>query len=395
MNRDYAPESDWSAPGRGAGRARPTIWSDHGAFDPTAIPARPWVIPGLLLRGTVTLLTGAGASGKSSVTTSLAVAGAAGAPIGRFRPAAPFRTLIFNAEEDRDEQRRRIAAAATALGVAIDRAAEAITRAGPAETALLFEVLTDRGTVQATRAFAALCDLVAEVKPDVIALDPLVELHSADENANVALRAVVARLRTVAQVANAAVFVIHHARKGGQAGDQDSARGASAIASAARLHVTATRMTRDEAVTFWLPESHARHFLRLDVGKSNYAAAWEADWFELRPIEIGNGDAVVAVVPWIPPAPTTDVVSQAKAEAALRGGWNGEPCSRSPNSSAFYGHALDAVGLPRAAHGALLNALIAAGTARERAWRDPGVRKVFKRLWVAGSAFDGWIDADS
>ncbi len=387
---------DWpgSPPARRA--SAPPIWIDTGPFDPATIPARPWIIPGLLLRGTVTLMTGPGASGKSSVATAVAVAGSVGAAFGRFEPRAPFTTLVFNAEEGHDEQRRRIAAAAFALNVPIGAAAQAIVRAGPTETALLFEVLAERGAVRATPAYHALHGLIAERRPDLVVLDPLTEMHVSDENDNTALRAVVARLRGLAQAQNAALLLVHHARKNAAAGDQDGARGASAIASAARLHLTCTRMSREEAAAFALPEGHARHFIRLDSGKSNYAAPWEADWHELRPIELPNGDVVAAAVPWTPPAaPHNDADAQAKAEAALRDGWGGEPCSRSPNAAAYFGHAVSAAGLPRAAHAGVLAALIAANRVRERAWRDAGTRRVFRRLHAPGNRFEGWIGTDT
>jgi hypothetical protein len=374
------------------GAARePALWADAAAFDPATIPARPWVATGLALRGAVTLLTGPGAAAKTTITINWAVALALALRLGRFRPVAAGRTLILNAEDDRDELRRRLAAACIAQNVSIAEAASAIVRVGPALAATLLEVHPDTGTLRTTTAWTELGRLIAEHRPDMVVLDPLVELHSAEENDNVRLRAVVARLRALAQLHNCAVVLVHHGRKGAVAGDQDGARGASSIASASRLHITATPMTAEEAETFGLPAAHRRSFVRLDVGKANAAPAWEADWVELRSIDLPNGDAVAAAVPWSPVKPAADTAALATAAAAIARGWGGEPCSESPNSAAYFGHALDAAGIGRALHRDVLAALKADGTVAVRAWRDPGARKTFRRLQAVGSAFDGWV----
>ena len=81
------------ASGTSAAPRPPAIWADAGRFDPAAIPRRRWIVPGLLLRGAVTLATGAGASGKSTVATAVAITGAVGTPLGRFKPANPFKAI--------------------------------------------------------------------------------------------------------------------------------------------------------------------------------------------------------------------------------------------------------------------------------------------------------------
>ena len=149
---------------------------------------------------------------------------------------------------------------------------------------------------------------VAEFCPDVLMLDPFVELHVAEENDNTAVRAVMARLRSMAIKHNMAVVILHHARKGtGEAGDMDSLRGASSIVGAARVVLTVNTMTTQEAESFGLAPERRRNYFRLDGAKNNYAPIEEAEWFERVEIQLdngedgGSGDLVAVAWPWHPP----------------------------------------------------------------------------------------------
>jgi hypothetical protein len=134
--------------------------------------------------------------------------------------------------------------------------------------------------------------------------DPLAELHDADENDNVALRAVVAAFRTLAVEFDMAVVLLHHTRKGPvAAGDPDSARGASSIIGAARIVMTLAPMSEEDAKGFGLPSSRKARsqYVRLDAAKQNYAAIGDAAWYEKAVVILANGEAVAAAAPWTPP----------------------------------------------------------------------------------------------
>jgi hypothetical protein len=138
-------------------------------------------------------------------------------------------------------------------------------------------------------------NVVDEFKPDVLMLDPFVELHSAEENDNTAVRAVLARLRAMAVAHDMSTAILHHARKGGgdrrggDAGDPDSLRGASAIVGAARIVLTANIMTEGEADAFGIGEDKRRSYFRLDSAKNNYAPIEAAEWFERQEFLLPNG----------------------------------------------------------------------------------------------------------
>ncbi len=284
-------------PGAGALWCRSDDWAEAD------IPERPWIAHGYLLRGSVTVAAGAGGAGKSSLMVGWAVAAALGAPFGRFRPKAPCRVLTYNVEDDDDEQRRRFSAALRPFGRSPRDLAGRVFRCGPHDVGTLIERDPQTGEAVSSEAFARLEAIVGETKPDVVMLDPMVELHGEDENDNVALRRVVAVFRAFAAKHGCAVILIHHSRKGAVAGDAEGIRGAGAIVGAARVALTVATMTEDEAAQLNIPPDLRRSFFRVDSAKGNYARAGEAAWHELVEHELDNGDLVAAAVPWQPRAP--------------------------------------------------------------------------------------------
>lgn len=370
--------------------AESPLWVDADDFDPQDVPRRPWLVPGYLMRGAVSLLSGAGSAGKSSIVIAWAVHGSLGFPFGRFQPADPTKWLIYNTEDDRDEQRRRITATLTHLNRHPEDLAGRVIRCGPNKVGTLIEVDANAGTIRFTAAWHQLMDLIDAHKPDVVVLDPLVELHTAEENDNTMLRAVVAHFRAMAQAKKIAVLLLHHARKGALAGDMDGARGASSIVGAARIHLTVATMTREEAQELGQPAEHRRLFFRVDGAKQNYAPVQEADWHELRPVEMPSGEMVAAALPWQPPNATLTADMLIIAARALARGFDGVPCSEGTRSPEYYRLAFERDGIPRPLHKAVLDTLKADGAARIVRWYDPDTRKKRDRIWVRGNEFQGW-----
>lgn len=297
-------------PRMGSGSAKPAIWAQSGAWDEQAIPQRAWLARGYLLRGSVSVLAGVGSAGKSSLCVAQAVALALGARYGRFIPAdlpdgemlgAPRRkVLLYNVEDDDDEQRRRLSAALRQFGASPADIAGHVIRCGPASIGTLLEREAFSGAVGYTEAWHALERLLVQEKPDLVVLDPLVELHTAEENDNTALRSVIAHLRGIAQRHGCAVMLVHHTRKGAEAGDMEGIRGAGSIVGAARVALTCAPMSAADADSLGIPSDLRRRFFRVDNAKANYSPCGEAAWHELAEYELDNGDYVAAAVPWSP-----------------------------------------------------------------------------------------------
>jgi RecA-family ATPase len=91
-------------------------WADLEAWDEADLKPRPWIARGYFIRGAVTTMIGPGGISKSSLALSYAVAMALAVPFQDFRTDGRFRSVIYNSEDDREEQRRRLTAIVTSFG---------------------------------------------------------------------------------------------------------------------------------------------------------------------------------------------------------------------------------------------------------------------------------------
>lgn len=308
------------------------LWIDTDDWNEADIPRRPWVAPGYALRGAVTLVCGPPSALKSSTMLAWGAAIALNREWGAFHPTAAGKVIIYNVEDDMQEQRRRISAVLRHLGAKPLDLKDKVFRVGPHSIGTLLERGED-GKIQFTPAMQTLVDLVAAWRPAALIVDPLAELHDVEENDNTALRAIIARFRALAVKYNMAVIILHHTRKGSATspGDPDIARGASAIIGAVRIAVTLTTMSEADAQAFGLPTDVAarNNYVRMDDAKSNYAPLRAAQWFEKVPYTLENGEVVPAAVPWTPPeAKIASATDLAALKAAIeRGCPTGEPWS--------------------------------------------------------------------
>jgi hypothetical protein len=281
------------------------LWSSTASWIEADIKPRPWIVPGYLLRGSVTLLVGAGAAGKSSIVKAWAVAGVCVLPFGRFTPKTPLRILSYNVEDDHDEERRRLSATLRQFDRTPADLAGNLMLVGPNDIGTLLERDANTGKIRLTAAMSELTALIAEFRPDVVFLDPVVELHTSEENDNTGLRAIVAQLRTLARTYNCALCLLHHTRKGATApGDPDTARGASSIVGAARIVFTLCGMSEVEAQDSGIAPALRKHFFRLDGAKMNYTPEGDPEWFERTAYTLDNNETIAASVPWTAPGHT-------------------------------------------------------------------------------------------
>lgn len=278
---------------------------ETSAWDEAEIPARDWIARSYLLRRSISLVIGPGGVSKSTLCVAYAVGLALGMPINGMHPCRPFRVMIMNAEDDQDEQRRRLSAVLTSLGRTPDDIAGLIARVTPNGVGTLLERNTDfdvSGSVRPTAAMLALINAILSFKPDVLILDPLAELHGVDENDNIAMREVVALFRRLAVDHDLALVLVHHTRKGPSLpADMDTARGASSIVSASRIVLTVTGMDEAAAQRLGVAAHRRRHYFRVDGAKNNYAELSDAEWFERAVYTVGAVDTVAVPVPWAPP----------------------------------------------------------------------------------------------
>ena len=279
----------------------PALWSSTASWIEADIPKRPWIVPGYLMIGSVTLISGAGSAGKSSIVKAWIAAAILNAPYSRFHPPRALRVLSYNVEDDREEEHRRISATLRQFDATPDTIAPNLMLVGPHDIGTLIE-RDVTGRIHLTAAMEELSALITEFKPDVVFLDPLVELHTSDENDNTGLRSVVASFRQLAREHKISVCILHHTRKGATIpGDPDASRGAGAIVGAARIVFTVCTMTDEEATELGIPKDIRKTFFRLDGAKMNYSLTGDPEWFQKVAYVLDNEESVAAAIPWSPP----------------------------------------------------------------------------------------------
>lgn len=291
-------------------------------IDGMMLPRRPWLIPGLLLRGQLTLLVAPPGSGKSLLTLQLAMVCACGlAEWGGWRPRGRYRTLVINVEEDQTEMKRRLFGAHKIMNIHQDDLADNIFLA-EAGSIVVAKADSRTKTVVATPVLDQIVQTIIELKIDIVIVDPFAETFAGDENSNSELKWAGVLWREVARRTNAAVLIVHHAKKYAQnmAGDMDASRGGGALSGVARIVATLFPMTESEfdhyrtQIKKAFPQANRGRFIRFDDAKAQYSLLGSfARWFFKETIGIGNAgdglpeDEVGVLVPWPTPGLLSDV----------------------------------------------------------------------------------------
>lgn len=272
--------------------------------DPATIPPRVWIIDRLLLAGTVTVLTAPGGSGKTTFTTALALSIATGKPILNMTVWGPRKVWVWNLEDDLDELWRSFGAARQHHGIDLDAldvkvwlnsaldGSELCTATEGRDGMTLLEPVFDK--------------ISAEIKHNgigVLIIDPFVSSHAVEENSNTKIDKIAKAWARVARATGCAIILVHHTSKAG-AGEVSSAsaRGASALTSAARGVIVINKMPADAARSIGVPDSDRWRYFSVQDDKHSRAPAEQARWFEIAPVMLANGDSVGVASPWeIPP----------------------------------------------------------------------------------------------
>jgi hypothetical protein len=298
----------------------------------------PWLVPGLLIRGDITVLAGQGGGAKTALAVAMAVALAAGlrqvGPFAVNKPAA-LRGAYISAEEDANRLGLLIAAACSIVAlngteraqvqrnlVCHDAAASGwrLGEPRPGHREEIAPEAEDRALNQLAAALAGV---------DLLILDTLAALLAlTNENDNSAATILMRRLGRAARQANCAVMLIHHTPKmtremaALQRGEVTLIRGGSAIVNTARVVLTITSPTAAEAGQFIMQGLQPDRVRRLEHAKLNDAAPMEPAYFALRsePVKVHDGSEVaVRAVEFIaPPAVGAAGISDAVRSVVMK-----------------------------------------------------------------------------
>jgi hypothetical protein len=183
-----------------------------------------WLVEKLWTAGAFGIVGALPKSWKSFLTLHVGICVAAGRPVlGRFR-TQQGRVLVFSAEGGKRAVRRRAGAMCRALQLDLDGL----------DLDILDLPLLRLDNPATAAAFIA---TVEAIRPALVILDPLRELHGGDENDSAYVATLLGPLRTLQERVGAAVMVIHHNVKPAQgAGAKRRAaellRGSGALAGA-------------------------------------------------------------------------------------------------------------------------------------------------------------------
>ena len=126
---------------------------------------------------------------------------------------------------------------------------------------------------------------------DVLIVDPFVSSHSANENDNVAMDAVVKTWARIGYETGCSIQLVHHTRKvNGELASIELARGASAMNYAARVRRAINRMAVKQAKANGLDDKERRRHFSLDYESSSHIPAGEAlKWYRFESVTLPNG----------------------------------------------------------------------------------------------------------
>ena len=277
---------------------------------PTKIPQRQWVFGRWLLNGTVAVVVAPGGMGKSTFISGMALSLASGREcLGKTVWGGPHRVWVWNQEDDLDELSRSLQAAAMLHGLEPADISGKLFVDSAMDGAGLCTATEDRNGVHLLEpVYNAIKEELLRRGIKVLIIDPFVSSHEVDENSNTKIDKIVKAWGRVAKAVDCVIVLVHHTSKAGSAEvNTNSARGASALTSAARSLLTLNRMTADDAKKYGIEEDQRWRYVVVSDDKHNRAPAENGTWFHLNSVELGNGsfehpgDSVAALEQWSPP----------------------------------------------------------------------------------------------
>lgn len=297
---DYAASDDIPDPPDDAPEAAPDWPSLYDMFDEASIEPRKWIYAHHYLRSFVSVLASAGGIGKTSLQIVEALAIVTGRPLLGEEVKERTNVWIVNLEDPLEEIQRRVLAAMKHYGIKPDEVRGRLFVNAGRDFSLKFGIQTRDGVLPNTKLVEYLCAKIPEKQIGCVFIDPFVGAHSINENDNMAVNAIVAEIRRVADETKAAIGLVHHIRKGnGDDATIDSVRGAGSLIGAARAARVVNRMQPDDAARYGIDENEAKSIFRVDDGKANLAPPADAAVYrKMHGVKIDNGEWIGVCVPF-------------------------------------------------------------------------------------------------
>lgn len=269
------------------------------ALEPTSIPPRPWVIDRVLMLRETTMILAPGSAGKSSVGLAVAAHLAVGKRFGSYETHGQCKSIVYNGEDDKTEQSRRLYAVCQAYQLDYREVSQQIMLLSAEDVDLKLVSAPGKGAVVNEEMVRQIIQLASPQDVGLLILDPLIDIHEVDEGDNPQMNAVMKTIKRINHAANISTLILHHTTKGGAArqedriGNMEIARGASGIVYKTRIAFTLLNASQQDAEDFGM-QDHERHmWVRLDDAKMNLALANDQPmWFHKEGVKIPSGDTV-------------------------------------------------------------------------------------------------------
>ena len=261
------------------------------------IPKRVWLMKDRFIKGYMSATVSPGGLGKSITSMLDALSLSTGKPLSGFAVDKKASTLVYNMEDPLDELQRRMVALCLEHNVDI-KDQNRIHLISGRDNPLILAKRAKNGVVINKNAMSKLIHYIRDNGIDLVILDPFIRFHEVNENDNMEIDKVAWCIQRIIEATGCAICVIHHTRKMGRSTDGgiDTARGASALANAARVGYVISEMSEADAKAFGIPEDRARWYIRLDNAKANMQPPAEsATWFQKTSVRLPNEDVVGAL----------------------------------------------------------------------------------------------------
>jgi hypothetical protein len=272
---------------------------------------REWLHGNDLMRGAVSMLSAPGARAKTTWLLTCALACASGRSLlGAHVFGGPLRVLYLSAEDSTDEIALRVRAAMQHHGLSnADASGLYVIGADKWGLSLLS---TEGGAPRlAPPGWNALVAELNHIKPDVLIIDPLINvMGGVDVSNNSAAALLIGQLATLAtQGRRIAVMIAHHVAKGRDPASAEAAMGAASFVNLSRIALTIERLEEKQAGQIGVPSWKAKSIFRVFGTKQNYSSPDADDrWFQILTVEIQNqqppiyvtGDQVAVIAKFDP-----------------------------------------------------------------------------------------------
>jgi RecA-family ATPase len=270
----------------------PLSFSDPAAWEGREIPPREWLVHDWIPAAAVTLLSGDGAIGKTTLALQLAVAVKLGLPdwVGGLVDR-PGPVIFFSAEEEEAEIWRRIEAIRAARGIKFSDLSGLHVFCMP-DSDCAFAMPDAHGSMQTTPLWRGLAAAISNIRPVLVVLEAAADLFGGNEISRRQVSQFIRILRGPAVATRTAVLLLAHPSASGRnsgTGEAGSTQWHNSVRS--RLYLTAPKGdsdTRDQDA----PDSDVRE---LRFMKSNYGPKGRAvrlRWERGVYVPVGGGSSL-------------------------------------------------------------------------------------------------------